>query len=80
MVEHPGVRMPITGWCAIGPCPDCGAEPMRAVSVQDRETNFLCESCGACWFFTMGTLGRVDPFSALIAAESTPTAPTRYVP
>jgi hypothetical protein len=61
--------MPTSGWCAIGPCPACGSEPLRAVS-DGRGTNFLCESCGACWFFTMGWLARVDPFTCPGCSES----------
>ncbi len=62
MAELPGTPMPTSGWCAVGPCPACGSERMRAVS-DGYGTNFLCESCGACWFDSKGWLGRVDPFT-----------------
>jgi ribosomal protein S27E len=45
---------------AVGPCPDCASTALRAV-FDGYDTNFLCESCGACWFQSMGWLGRVDP-------------------
>lgn len=47
-------------WGLPGPCPECGGAPLRAVRA-GHETNFLCASCGACWFYSMGWLGRVDP-------------------
>jgi glycosyltransferase involved in cell wall biosynthesis len=45
---------------AVGPCPDCASPGLRAV-FDGYDTNFHCESCGACWFQSMGWLGRVDP-------------------
>ena len=69
MTDLPGIPMPTTGWSAVGPCPECGAEPMRAVS-DGFGTNFYCASCGACWFFTMGVLGRVDPFNCPGCSET----------
>jgi hypothetical protein len=24
-------------------------------------TNFFCDDCGACWFFDLGWIGRVNP-------------------
>lgn len=44
-----------------GPCPACGSA-LRAVS-DGYDTNFVCDSCGACWFYSMGWLGRLDPGS-----------------
>jgi hypothetical protein len=47
---------------AVGPCPECASPHLRAVS-DGYDTNFLCESCGACWIHSMGWLGRVDPMT-----------------
>jgi hypothetical protein len=61
VADLPSVPVPTSGG-AVGPCPACGSERMRAVS-DGFSTNFLCESCGVCWFYTMGWLGRVDPIT-----------------
>jgi hypothetical protein len=43
-----------------GPCPACGALHLRLVW-DGFDTNWFCEACGACWFYSMGWFGRVDP-------------------
>jgi hypothetical protein len=62
------VESPNTGnWRIPGPCPTCGSPRLRAVSDSDG-TNFICESCGDCWFYSMGWLGHVDsaPRAAMV--------------
>jgi hypothetical protein len=62
VADLPAIPVPKSGWRAVGPCPACGSEDLRVVS-DGHGANFLCESCGACWFYSMGWLGHVDPFS-----------------
>ena len=55
--------MPVEEHKGSGPfeaCPECGSSRLKAVFDGD-ETNFFCESCGRCWFVTMGWTTRVVP-------------------
>ena len=43
-------------------CPGCGSDRLSLV-YDGYDTNFFCESCGACWFVSMGWVSRVNPLT-----------------
>jgi len=44
----------------IDTCPECGMDDLVAVH-DGRRTNIFCNSCGACWWMSMGWVRRVNP-------------------
>jgi hypothetical protein len=48
------------GLGVIDTCPECGSDDLVAVD-DGRRTNIFCNSCGACWWMSMGWVRRVNP-------------------
>ena len=51
-------------------CPECGSAALKPmVESFVHEVHFLCQVCGRCWQFSLGSVRRIAPASCLGCPE-----------